>query len=88
MNGSVDDFALGRAAGYRAALLALWAELREMDPGTQKRLIKACLAGVEEELAHSLPSRLISEDFLSGLHTVATDVEGMSRASAESEPPG
>jgi len=70
MTSRSEDFARGRAKGYRTALMTLWQELHQLDPRLQARFMSVCRSGLDKEFDASLSSKRISDEFLHGLCAV------------------
>lgn len=81
-----DDFALGCATGFRAALTTLWYELQGADPVLRTRLIQACSQAIDREVALALPSTCLSDDFLLGLHSALRETQALPTRTASSSP--
>lgn len=62
-----EDFARGCAAGYRAAIVACWRHLENLEPEMRDACAKALLAGLEREIVNSLHNALEPDEYLSGL---------------------
>lgn len=69
-----DDFTIGRATGYRTALLTVWNELRTLDPGLQEQFRDRCRARLDDEFDASLPCERFSDEFLHGLCEVQREL--------------
>ena len=86
MQSCPDDFAMGRTAGLRSALTAFWQELQRREPELQGLFARTCLAGIEAEIVSSLSSRLLSDDYLAGLHSAEEELKGLIRDASDSRP--
>ncbi|WP_157991371.1 hypothetical protein [Caldimonas tepidiphila] len=85
MHSCPDDFAMGRAAGYRAALVSGWDEMLSKEPKLRELFAQAFLAGLEREFIESLPSALASDEFMNGLHLVEAELRALLRDPAVTE---
>lgn len=81
-----DDFTIGRATGYRAALLTVWDELQTLDPGLQEHFRNRCRARLDHEFDASLPCERVSDEFLHGLCEVQRELGLLPDVSVLPEP--
>lgn len=81
MSDSPDDFVMGRAAAYRGALISCWLALQRMEVAPEQRtaLIEAFFSGIEHELNAALPSNLVSDDYVNGLHSTEEELKALVR---------
>lgn len=76
MAGNLNDFAIGLATSYRAALLAAREEVRTRGgPDLQGAFDTACCAAIEGQIASALPCSGFSDNYIEGLQAAIDDLK-------------